>query len=310
MLLVLSQKAVNGYTVSNPKFAVVPAGYCQFGEDWTSVPLVSVEQISSDTKVFTFATPNADKPLNLPTCACLLAQGGRDADGNSFVRPYTPISTNDKPGEFDLMVKIYPEGNLSQHMDGMKSGDQMDFKHIVFNVKKQYPFGVKHIGMLVGGTGITPMIQALHAILGNEQDETKVSVLYGSQKSDEILAEEILKEWEKKYSDRLSVTYVLSNEPEKEKSKRKRFLNKLNRGLSKITALKIKAPAKTWTGERGFITKELIEKYFDFGPEDDANVFVCGPPPMYDALCGAREEEDVSGVLKEMGFSSDKVTKF
>ena len=104
-------------------FSVVPAGNCQFNDDWTEVALKKVDHISDDTKVFTFATPDTSKPLNLPTCACLLARGGKDSDGNPFVRPYTPVSTNDVAGEFELMVKIYPDGNLSQHMNSMKVGD-------------------------------------------------------------------------------------------------------------------------------------------------------------------------------------------
>jgi len=263
-------------------YAVVPAGNCQFGEDWAEVPLKAVDQISDDTKVFTFGTPDETKPLNLPTCACILARGGKDADGNPVIRPYTPISTNDVAGQFELMVKVYPEGVLSQHLDKMAVGESLEFKHIKFNVKKQYPFGVKNVAMLVGGTGITPMIQALHAVLGNGEDGTKVSMLYGSQKSDQILAEEILAKWEKDFPGRLTVTHVVSNEPED----------------------------SSWKGERGYITKELIEKHLGFGPGDDGNIFVCGPPPMYDALCGPRGEKELSGVLKEMGYSADQVTKF
>lgn len=273
--------ALHAYEVGKPAFAVVPAGNCQFGDEWSSVPLKKVEQISEDTKVFTFATPNTSKPLNLPTCGCMLAQGGADAEGNPFIRPYTPVSTNNMVGEFELMVKIYPEGNLSKHMDGMQVGDTMDFKHIKFNVKKQYPFGVKNIGMLVGGTGITPMVQALHAVLGNGDDKTKVTMLYGSQKSDQILAEGVLADWAKEYPDQLSVTHVLSNEPE----------------------------GSTWKGETGFITKELIEKHIS-GPGSDVNIFVCGPPPMYDALCGERMEAELTGVLADMGYSAAEVTKF
>lgn len=211
----------------------------------------------------------------------MLAQGGADADGNPFIRPYTPVSTNAMVGEFELMVKIYPEGNLSQHMDKMKVGDEMEFKHIKFNVKKQYPFGVDKVDMLVGGTGVTPMVQALHAVLGNEDDTTKVSMLYGSQRSDQILCEEILAEWQKEYPDRLEVTHVMSNEPE----------------------------SSDWKGERGFITADLIRKHFG-APGSNVNIFVCGPPPMYNALCGPREEAELTGVLADLGYKAEEVTKF
>lgn len=271
----------NGFTIGKPTFSVVPAGNCQLNEDWSALPLKNVEDVSSDTKVFTFGTLDTTKPLNLPTCGCILAQGGADAEGNAFIRPYTPVSTNAMVGEFQLMVKIYPEGNLSQHLASLKVGDDMNFKHIKFNVKKQYPFGVKHVGMLVGGTGIAPMVQALHAVLGNPDDTTKVTMLYGSQRSDQILCEETMAEWCKEYPDRLSVVNIMSAEPE----------------------------GSEWKGERGFITKEMIEKHFP-APGSDINIFVCGPPPMYNALCGAREEADVTGVLADIGYSNEEVTKF
>jgi len=277
----VSTSKLDAYTVDKPTFAVVPAGNCQFTDEWSKVALKKVESVSDDTKLFTFATPDTSKPLNLPTCGCMLAQGGADDDGNPFIRPYTPVSTNAMVGEFELMVKVYPNGNLSQHMDRMKVGDAMEFKHIKFNVKKQYPFGVGAVGMLVGGTGITPMVQALHAILGNPDDTTKVSVLYGSQRSDQILCKEILDEWQQSYPDRLTVTHVMSNEPE----------------------------GSDYAGERGFINGDLIGKHFG-APGSDVNIFICGPPPMYDALCGAREAAELTGVLGDLGYQAGEVTKF
>merc|ERR1712137_866823 len=137
------------------------------------------------------------KPLGLSTCACLLARGGADGEGSPFIRPYTPVSTNTMIGEFELMVKVYRQGNLSKHFDSLKIGETVDFKHIDKNVKCQYPFGKKKIGILTGGTGITPMIQAMHAVLGTPEDDTPVVVLYGSQTSDNILAKETLDAWTK-----------------------------------------------------------------------------------------------------------------
>jgi len=65
----------------------------------------------------------------------------------------------------------------------------------------------------------------------------------------------------------------------------------------------------SYSGEKGFINKELISKHFS-GPGSDVNIFVCGPPPMYNALCGAREDAEISGVLADMGYSKEEVTKF
>lgn len=142
--------------------------------------------------------------------------------------------------------------------------------------------------------GITPMIQALHAILGDlvkkkedGEDLPKVVMLYGSRESDDILGKEILDQWMMKYSDHFQCIYLLSHEPND----------------------------SSWQGRRGYINKELIQQYFpppnnDDEEEEPFQIFVCGPPSMYDALSGPRTENEVTGLLGEMGYKADQVYKF
>jgi cytochrome-b5 reductase len=282
--------AVPPSLTGSPTKALVPPGKCQLTSEFTAVALLERTAVSSTSSVLRFATPEKSEPLNLSTCACILAKADLPSQPTSgeatevVVRPYTPISTNAQVGSFDLLVKHYPEGLMSQHMLSMPIGSTLEFKHIEFNVKLQYEkFQAKQIGMIVGGTGITPMLQALHAILGDSESKAKVSMLYGSQVSSDILGNKMLSKWASNYSDKLSVTHVLSHEPED----------------------------SSWDGARGFINKELIEKHLP-APSlgDDAIIFVCGPPPMYNALSGPRGEDEVKGVLAEMGFSSSQVYKF
>merc|ERR1712086_594717 len=127
------------YSIGQPISALAPIGACVFTEEWSSSALLQVAIISHDTKVFTFGLPE-QRPLGLSTCACILAMGGADEDGNPVVRPYTPVSTNAMLGKFELMVKLYPGGKISQHLEQLEIGKSMDFKHIGFNVKIQYPF--------------------------------------------------------------------------------------------------------------------------------------------------------------------------
>ena len=172
---------------------------------------------------------------------------------------------------------------MSNHVcERINIGDMVDFKHIEFNVKIQAPFSQKHIVMLVGGTGITPMIQALHAILGeNGGNRPKVTMLYGSRVEDDILGRELIDSWADTYSDSFTNVHVLSEEPE----------------------------SSSWKGLRGYITREIVEKYAP-GPSEDVIFFICGPPPFYNALSGPREEKEVKGLLGEMGYSPDQVYKF
>jgi len=271
-----------------PKCSLVKPGECQFGPEFTAVPLIERFPVTKTSSVLRFATPDTSKPLQLSTCACILANA--KIDGEDITRPYTPISTNADVGYFDLLIKSYgPEAHMSRHMHEIQPGDKINFKHIEFNVKIQAPFPYKHIGMCVGGTGITPMVQALHAILGQQPssdapDAAKVTVLYGSKTSDDILGKELLDQWAQDYPDQLTVVHILSDEP----------------------------ADSDWQGERGFIDEAKIAQYFPAPDSPDAQlIFICGPPPMYKALSGPRDEQDkVTGVLGAMGYSTEQVYKF
>jgi cytochrome-b5 reductase len=283
-----------------PTKALIPPGKCQISDEFLSVPLLERVPVSPTSSLFRFGLPNPSAPLNLSTCACLLAKANiiiqnddndnQEVDNNAedvVIRPYTPISTNELKGCFDLLVKNYgPGAKMSRHLHEIKVGDTIDFKHIPANVKIQAPFRQTKIAMLVGGTGITPMIQALHAILGDDAESDKqyeVVMLYGSKASNDILGKTMVDAWAKEYMDRFQVVHVLSEEREDSE----------------------------WKGLRGHIDKNIMETYLpDPSVGDDLIILVCGPPPMYQALCGPREEEELTGLLAEMGYAKEQVYKF
>ncbi|KAJ1449144.1 hypothetical protein M885DRAFT_489729 [Pelagophyceae sp. CCMP2097] len=264
-------EAAAAWSAGPPNAAVVEAGKCVLGDDWTALPLQARTWVASDTVVLSFAL-KAGQPLNLATCACVLARIGE------VVRPYTPVSTNGMMGRFELMVKVYGEGGVSHALSKLPLGEKVDFKHIPQNVKRQYPFGAAKLSMLCGGSGVTPMLQALHAILGTDTDVTEVSFLYASKTSTNILAKDALDAWA---CPRLKVKHVLSQEP----------------------------ADSPWTGARGRIDAQFIRDHFQ-PPQEGALIFVCGPAQFYDAFCGPRGETEITGVLGELGYTKDMVVKF
>ena len=282
-----------------PQSVLAQPGDCQLGPDWTAVPLLERIPVSSTSAVLRFATPDRTRPLQLSTCACLLARAVVREDGaaaeqepEAIVRPYTPISTNAQVGHFDLLIKNYGV-RLSRHLvQDIQPGDTVEFKHVEANVKIQAHelFPYDRICMCVGGTGITPMIQALHALLGptsttvNNARAPQVTMLYGSKTSDDILGQELLDQWAKDYPDQFQLVHILSDEPE----------------------------SSDWKGERGLIDRARIKQYFPKASDSTKTlIFVCGPPPMYAALSGPRDDkEQVLGVLGEMGYTTEQVYKF
>jgi cytochrome-b5 reductase len=107
---------------------------------------------------------------------------GVGANGADVVRPYTPISSNEMRGKFQLLIKRYDGGLVSSFIHSLPVGEKVQFKHVAFNIKLQYPFKMpltkkpltkkpltkkplRTISMIAGGTGITPMYQALQQLL-------------------------------------------------------------------------------------------------------------------------------------------------
>ncbi|TMS39991.1 hypothetical protein L596_006434 [Steinernema carpocapsae] len=146
-----------------------------------ALPLREKHIVSHDTRKFVFALPSEEHVLGLPTGQHIYLSA--KVDGKLVVRPYTPISSDDDHGFVELMIKVYfknthekfPEGGkMSQHLESMQIGDTIDFRGpsglIVY--KGNGTFAVRpdkkseiairkfdHIGMIAGGTGITPMLQ-------------------------------------------------------------------------------------------------------------------------------------------------------
>jgi cytochrome-b5 reductase len=50
------------------------------------------------------------------------------------------MSDNSMYGKFELLVKRYDGGAVSQWLYGLEMGAMVGFKHIKFNIKAQYPF--------------------------------------------------------------------------------------------------------------------------------------------------------------------------
>ena len=199
-----------------------------------------------------------------------------DVNGESkeVVRSYTPISSDENPGYFDLLIKSYPQGNISKHMGTLKIGDTMKVKGPK-GAMVYAPGLVKRFGMIAGGTGITPMLQIIRAIVRGRprnggSDNTEVDLIFANVNYEDILLKEDLDALAKE-DPGFRVYYVLNNPPEK------------------------------WDGGIGFCTPDMIKVGFELGglnarnwliepkaklppPSPDMKLLLCGPPPMISAM--------------------------
>uniref|UniRef100_A0A6N2L139 NADH-cytochrome b5 reductase n=1 Tax=Salix viminalis TaxID=40686 RepID=A0A6N2L139_SALVM len=287
----------------SPKVALNP-------DKWVEFKLQDTARVSHNTHLFRFSfDPAAKLGLDIASCIITRAPIGQDAEGKTkyVVRPYTPISDPDSKGYFDLLIKVYPEGKMSQHFATLKSGDVVEVKGLVIHNHKlkdiyctlslsQMPFSCcrpieklryspnmkKHIGMIAGGTGITPMLQVIEAILKNPDDNTQVSLLYANVSPDDILLKQKLDFLSASHPN-LKIFYTVDD------------------------------PSKNWKGGSGYISKDMVVKGLP-GPSDDTLILVCGPSGMMKHISGDKAKDysqgELTGLLKEAGYTEEMVYKF
>ena len=274
---------------------------CYIPTSWMALPLKARQEHNHDTTAYTFALPEGQS-LELPVCACILLkapgqgrkEGGDkdDYDGSDAVRPYTPVSDNLLLGGFELLVKRYDGGAVSQYLHSLDIGATVEFRHIPFNIKAQYPFeGKKTFTLLCAGTGVAPMVQVLHKLLGSKGDERKVTLICGNRSPQDILMKDQLDAWAARHPDRLRIVHVIGDRPDAEPS-----AEWVDTG--------------TYTAEAGWIDEAKV-RHHAFAPAEDTLVFVCGLPSMYEQLCGPRNEAELAqgSVLARLGYTKDMVAK-
>ncbi|XP_069821913.1 NADH-cytochrome b5 reductase 2 [Dendropsophus ebraccatus] len=240
------------------------------------LPLIEKQEISHDTKKFRFGLPSSEHILGLPIGQHVYLSA--KVNGSLVVRAYTPVSSDEVKGYVDLVVKVYyknvnpkfPDGGkMSQYLDSLKIGDTIDFRGpnglLVYKGKGKFAIRpdkksepqtktTKHLGMLAGGTGITPMLQLIRHITQDPKDDTKCYLIFANQTEEDILVRSELETVAKNHPDQFKLYYTLDR------------------------------PPQGWKHGTGFVTADMIKKHLP-PPSDSPLVLMCGPPPMIQFAC-------------------------
>lgn len=236
----LLQKSQTNRYFTETKKVLDPTSFQEF-------PLTEKTILSHNTAIYRFGLPSPNSILGLPigqhislgATLPVTDPKTEKTESKEVVRSYTPISSDVNPGFFDLLIKSYPTGNISRHLATLKIGDVMKVKGPKGAMVYE-PNMVRRFGMIAGGTGITPMLQIIRAIIRGRAagDKTEVDLIFANVNPEDILLKEDLDQLAKD-DPGFRIYYVLNNPPE------------------------------GWTGGTGFVTPEMMKvrhcKIYCFG---------------------------------------------
>lgn len=171
-----------------------------------------------------------------------------------------------------VTVKRVQDGLVSNYLnDTLKAGDMLEVMEPmgVFTVEPQQEHA-RHVILLGGGSGITPLMSIAKSVLHMEPD-SQVSLIYANRSEESIIFKAGLDALEKKYAGRFHVTHVLEQLP------------------------------ASWICPTGLLNPELLKELLDKLPKAApayTEYYMCGPEGMM---------VNVEETLKELNIPKEQV---
>ena len=218
--------------------------------------VTDIREASPTSRIFRFESADG----HIPPFQCGQYVNFRLKIGESVLsRPYTissaPYEARTDHPFFEITVRRNVPYLVPDYLfENVKVGDELE---------GALPFGFfywepmrdsREIVALAGGSGITPFHSMAKEIAYGKMKGCKLTILYGSVKANDIVLKDDLEKIAAECPD-IRVVHVLSDEPD-------------------------------WPGEKGFISREIIEKY----SSPDCTYMFCGPLAMFTFVKKALDE--------------------
>ena len=200
--------------------------------------------------------------------------------GEVLRRAYSISSMPDEDGasaEVTITIKRMPGGRASNHLnDAVAEGDVLEVlgPSGSFTVTPN-PDAKRHLVLLAGGSGITPLASITRTTLAREP-QSRVSLVYGNRGEADVIFRDELESLAEAHAGRFTLRHVFSD------------------------------PPAGFTGRTGLLDRDNVTRELDvIDASEDAEYYVCGPEPM---MAAAREALLARGVdperIHEERFSS------
>eukprot|EP00611_Tribonema_gayanum_P026149 TRINITY_DN613_c0_g1_i3.p1 TRINITY_DN613_c0_g1~~TRINITY_DN613_c0_g1_i3.p1 ORF type:complete len:775 (-),score=321.81 TRINITY_DN613_c0_g1_i3:557-2881(-) len=175
-----------------------------------------------------------------------------EADGKTLLekpldRFYSPVSRDGMRGEITLLIKAEPDrGAVQDHLCNIQPGDALELRGpcggLSFDL---FDPSVERIGLICGGSGVSPMVQIIRECLFARAPKS-LRLVWGAEYSEDLVYRKVMDEQARLHPDMLAVTYVINR------------------------------PDFGWFGETGMVDAAVLRRYM-FRPGPGTKIVICGP---------------------------------
>lgn len=242
-----------------------------------------IVQETSDTITIHFAQP--EQQLNYLSGQFLTLIS--EINGKEERRSYSLCSSPDVDKNLSVTVKRVKGGKMSNHLnDNIKVGDKILALSPLGNFKFEPENIQRHIVLIGGGSGITPLFSIIKSVLKKELAST-VSLIYVNSNKENTIFYQQLEQWQSEFSSRFQIVHYWSDVAKSEQPKAgfwERIFKKKDVNAHRINSIRLKA-----------ILNDLHVK-----KNTDTEFYICGAKGLM---------EIATATLQEMGFSKDVIHK-
>ena len=237
------------------------------------MPVIAKEDISHDTILLRFGFPNPEWTIGMSVMHHLKIFSKVEEGKTPNAKPYSPVTPINQKGHIDFVIKCYPKseefptgGKMGSFLRTVKVGDSLKMEHIFGYATYKGNGKLSHVmkgerqvtklGLIAGGSGITPILSLMTAIHRAKETGIQVVMIYTNKTRGDVLCKAELD--------------AIANDP--------------NCTNIKIVHTITREEGDLGAGfKKGRVNMDMLREVGWPEPADDMAVINCGPDAMHEA---------------------------
>jgi NAD(P)H-flavin reductase len=187
---------LNTFLYREGQFLMLPDPFC--GPRTRDMDMVSLSRLNQRTVKLILAPRNPGEEYTIAIPGQHVALSHTTAT-DAVTREYTPVTSEEllKEGKMELIIRLVPNGAMSKILESFMSGTVEEAGR-VFKVTLSadgltyIPNEFEHLILVAAGTGITPFINLIRAVLNNPLDNTAIKLLFVNRAKEDEFGSDVL----------------------------------------------------------------------------------------------------------------------